>query len=174
MWRLILAVLLADLLVTVAGLAAFGPVTAAAQFVTRNTARVSGLVFLAAFLPDRPLRLPAWIRNGRPLVAFAVAQACHLASIIWLDAAGPMHPLRQGAAAAIVGGSLAYTLTFGLAVAGEGSLDPAWARLRTASLYYIYLIFLTGFAGGAYAGRDVVHAALALVFAAGLVARIIW
>jgi len=174
MWRIPVVPVVINLLFAAGALARHGPGERAASFIIRNTARVSGVLLLAAFLADGPRRFSAMLQRHQPsvLIAFALSQLCHFAAIAWLDAMGPRHPLQDGSAAVIYGGGAAYALTLGLAMAGSRRLPRAFEAVRTVAMYYLFLIFLTSFAGGYFALKDATHGFLAIVFAAGLACRL--
>ena len=143
----------------------------AARLLTRLTARLSALLVLAVFLAYSRLDLPAWLQANRAalLLALTASHTGHLAAIVWLDAVSPERPLRQAGAVAIVGGGLAYAMLAALALAALR--DRSLGRWGSFSMYYIYLIFLTSYAGRVLQLHDWWFAPLAAALAAGLVLR---
>ncbi|NNL65811.1 MAG: hypothetical protein HKP30_06190 [Myxococcales bacterium] len=145
----------------------------------RATARVSGSLFLAAFLaaPLRrlwPNEATAWLlRNRRAIgVSVGVAHLAHGAAIaVFVRMTGHESPLGT-----LVAAGLAY-LFLGLMVATSFDASAAalgrrrWRFLHRTGLYYLWFVFGFTFGGTAATG-DAISAGFALAFVLALPLRL--
>lgn len=145
----------------------------------RATARISGVLLLAAFLAAPLRRLArnaatAWLlRNRRALgVSVGVSHLVHAVAIAMYMRLGDFEP----DAFTLVAAGIAYVF---LAAMVATSFDAtarwlgrsAWRRLHVSGLYYLWFVFGFTFFGGAMAG-DPIAAGFAGVFVLALPVRL--
>jgi hypothetical protein len=148
---------------------------------TRATARISFVVFMAVYVAS-PLRhfvknaASAWLlRNRRPLgVSFAVAHGLHLVAIVWLaSAAGEDFELL---AVTLLAGGLAYLFIAAMAATSNDRAVAAlgrrrWRLLHRAGIHYLWIIWAQNWTGAIATKPDALYAALALVVWGGAALR---
>jgi len=144
----------------------------------RATARISGALFLAAYLAAplrrlRPDRATAWLlRNRRGLgVSVGLVHAAHgVAIAVFVRQTGHETPPATLAAALLAYAFLAAMVatSFDSTAAALGRRN--WRRLHRTGLHYLWLVFGATFAGSALAG-DPVSAAYAGAYALALPIR---
>lgn len=126
----------------------------AIRLVIRQTARISLLLFCAAFAASSLLRLwPAgwsrWMMRHRRWLglSFALSHAVHLAAIVRLSAVAPDFAIET---LTLIFGGLAYVF---IALMAATSFDGAvgylgsrnWQRLHRTGAYYIWFIFVQSY-----------------------------
>jgi sulfoxide reductase heme-binding subunit YedZ len=146
----------------------------------RGTARISGALFLAAFLAAPLRRLApndatAWLlRNRRALgVSVGVVHAGHGVAIArYVALSGHETPTATLVAALLAYGFLAAMVatSFDATAAALGRRN--WRRLHRTGLYYLWLVFGFTFGGSAAAG-DPVSTGYALAYLLALPVRLL-
>lgn len=149
----------------------------ATRSIIRQTARLSLLLFTAAFAASSLLRLwpndaTRWmLRNRRWLgLSFALSHFVHLGAILALLQIDPDFAIDGPT---IVFGGAAYVFIFALAAT---SFDAAvarlgkqrWRRLHATGTYYIWLLFILSYGPRALSSPAYVPPALLLLAALGL------
>lgn len=129
----------------------------ALRLAIRATARSSLLLFLLAFSAASLVRLTkaplaGWLlRNRRQLgVGFAVSHLMHLVAIVWLAKSDPLLFDALTTPASYIFGGLGYVFIVAMLAtsfdATARALGPKlWARLHTAGIWYIWLMFVINF-----------------------------
>jgi len=182
--RLMMAGIAAAALVTAATLAQSGTGPDGWRLSARYTARVSFLIFMAAYLAGPVARLwhdrfiAAVLRQRRGIgLAFAGAHTVHLAAFVVFFVLIGSGPGLVG----IVFGGLAYVFVFAMAATSNDrsvrALGPrAWGWLHRIGLHYLWFIFtiaLLGLSLKAPAGRNVtVERAMLALALFGLALRV--
>jgi len=158
--------------------AVFGTGSEGWRMQIRTTARVSGALFLAAFLaaPLRRLRpddVTAWLlRNRRGLgVSVGVAHAAHgLAIVVFVRLTGHETPVATLVAALSAYAFLAAMVATSFDATARALGRRWWRRLHRTGLYLLWLVFGFTFAGAAAA--DPVSATYAALYVLALPLRL--
>jgi DMSO/TMAO reductase YedYZ heme-binding membrane subunit len=186
-WGLLRTLILAISLWSLATWLLWGGEADAARAVIRATARISLLLFLAAFLASSLQRLvpgeaTSWLRRNRRQLGlgFAWSHFVHLLFIFlyWrLDAPAFLEGRTPGS---FVPGTIGYLLIAALAVTSfdrtARAIGPrAWKLLHKAGVWYIFLLFAISLgkraeANSLYLGFLVIMAVALLVRLAALIA----
>jgi len=151
------------------------------HFATRYTARFAGWLFLLVFLASSLRRIwksraTAWLLRHRRYfgVGFAASMGIHLICIFGIYATSP------GFAAslspwAVAGGALGYAFLATMVLTSTDSSVQRlglknWRRLHSTGMYYLWLVFFFTYLGGS---SDRYHLAMAWVFGAALIAKLL-
>jgi len=136
-------------------LAIYGTESAGVRVIIRATARISVVLFCAAFAASSlarrwPSPATRWLLLNRRYVgvSFALSHALHLAAILTLLRIDPDFHISVATA---IGGGLAYVFIFAMAATSfdraAAWLGPvAWRRLHKMGGYYIWVIFFQSYA----------------------------
>jgi hypothetical protein len=168
-FMLSLTAILANLAVSAATFLFYGWNVAAAHAAARNTARFSGLWFLAAFVAPGMRRILASLPDNSRLVrSFVAAHMVHFAVValmlvVWESARIKKHP-GQAAATVLLG----FLLVVAVGLTSVPRASRAQTVVHRVLLYGIFLIFFSGFL------KDVIRPLhlVAILFAVGLLLRL--
>ena len=148
---------------------------------TRATARVSFLIFMAAYVASplrRFVRAPAtaWLlRNRRQLgVSFAVSHGLHAIAIVLLASA--LGERFEVLAVTLIFGGLGYLFIAAMAATSNDRAVRAlgrrrWGLLHRAGIHYLWIIWVQNWTGAIVAMPNVLYAALALLVWVGAALR---
>ncbi|MBW2445429.1 MAG: hypothetical protein JRG83_05850 [Deltaproteobacteria bacterium] len=179
-WAVVGWTALAVALVGAAVFAAFGTEGEGWRMQIRATARISGALFLAAFLASplrrmRPNEATGWLlRNRRGLgVSVGLSHTAHAVAILVLTRVtghGATIETPDAAGIAYVFLAAMVATSFDSTAAALGRRN--WRRLHLAGLYYLWFVFGFTFGSMATAG-DAVSTAYAVAYVLALPVRLV-
>jgi methionine sulfoxide reductase heme-binding subunit len=181
-WRLLRTLVLAIVGLSIGTYALSSADVEGIRAVIRLTARMSLLLFLAAFVASAAHRLAnsrstAWLRRNRRQLGlgFAFSHLVHAAAIIAFWRLDPEIFLAGRTAGSYIPGALGYVFIIAMAAtsfdATAKAIGPrAWKWLHTAGVWYLFVQFCVAF--GTRVGATPAYAGFLLILAFALCVRL--